>query len=105
MLKTRVRTPAALNARSWRRTRVKTLIVFVITAALTSSAGAPATKPATQPASFPQSWIGNWTGTGELLTPGGKRTGIRTELHVAATDDPNRFTWRLIYGDEGAEGR
>jgi hypothetical protein len=57
------------------------------------SAG-PATTPTT--GAFPQSWLGRWKGDLSAETSRGNQS-LKMELVIAATDDPKRFIWTIVY--------
>ena len=61
-------------------------------------------SPATVPAAdvFPRSWVGHWKGDLNAETLSGKQS-LKMELIIAATDDPKRFTWTIVY--DGPQGR
>ncbi|TVQ63044.1 MAG: hypothetical protein EA379_04530 [Phycisphaerales bacterium] len=51
---------------------------------------------------LPEAWVGAWVGETRGVVPGperGEAATFRTELRVGPTDDPDRFTWTIIYGE------
>lgn len=73
-------------------------LVFVAAAVLAPDP-APAAKPTAVEARFPDAWLGHWTGDATLNTPKGVAMRFTMELKIAATDDPTRFGWTIIYDD------
>ena len=56
--------------------------------------------PTTQPdvaRSFPADWVGNWRGPCTSVPVNGKPLSFVMELNIAATDDPARFKWEIVY--------
>ena len=66
---------------------------------------------------LPEAWMGVWVGETQSRTPGTPSaprtpeshdapatsvTSFRTELRIAPTEDPDRFTWVIIYGEGDA---
>jgi len=52
---------------------------------------------------FPTSWIGAWKGPASLVTPGRDDHEFRMELIVAATDDPTRYAWTIVYAETNGQ--
>ncbi len=53
---------------------------------------------------MPQAWLGHWVGPMSVdMTGGSKLDGLTMELIVKPTDDPNRYTWTIVY--DGPPGR
>jgi len=48
---------------------------------------------------FPRSWEGIWKGSCRAEKPGGGSHVFAMELHVLPTRDPQRMTWKLVYGE------
>lgn len=69
------------------------------------SANANSTAPGAQPTqttpSFPSDWFGTWTGTARLLSVGSEPFEFGMTLVIGPTKDPSRFTWTLIYTNNG----
>jgi hypothetical protein len=62
----------------------------------------PTPAAAASPA-FPAAWIGHWKGDATSDTGVGEPMRFTMELKIAATDQPNRFQWTVIY--DGSTGR
>lgn len=52
---------------------------------------------------FPDDWVGTWAGEVEGLGPSGVTMRFDMQRTVAATDDPERFSWTTIYSGEAGE--
>lgn len=78
-------------------------IICVLTSvAFTLTFAARADQPREPPvASFPADWIGHWIGPAALVAPGQPDRSFTTELIIAKTDDPARFSWTIIYAEDG----
>jgi hypothetical protein len=50
--------------------------------------------------SFPESWAGTWRGPIRIVNADGRSQEVPMEFAVAPTDDPNRFQWKIRYGDQ-----
>lgn len=53
--------------------------------------------------SFPASWIGTWKGPASLVAPGRDEHKFQMELIVAATDDPARYAWTIVYAENNGQ--
>ena len=73
-------------------------LVFVAASVLAADP-APTAKATAGEARFPATWVGHWTGDATLITPTGVAMRFTMELKIAATDDPTRFGWTIIYDD------
>jgi hypothetical protein len=66
--------------------------------ARTESAAKPDEGVAPTDPEFPDAWIGSWRGTCVARYPDGRRMAFPMELHVRPLDDPQRWSWTLVYG-------
>jgi hypothetical protein len=57
--------------------------------------------PTTSPTDFPAAWIGRWTGACQVVQMADqpKVLNLKMEIEIAATDDPKRFGWQIVYVD------
>lgn len=53
---------------------------------------------------FPLNWVGIWRGELDIYTPKGKQQSVPMQLHILPTEDKDRFTWSVIYGDPEVAG-
>lgn len=79
------------------------------------AAGEPSSQPPAPPggsepatpkasAAFPESWIGHWSGDALLDNGTGSPRPFAMEMVIAATQDPTRFVWTIIYDGHGSDG-
>ena len=79
------------------------LITFSVVPGCQSTGNVPEMKitktSVEQPFKFPNDWAGSWKGNLDASYPGGRMMTYAMELQIAQTDDPNAWTWQLIYGE------
>ncbi len=62
----------------------------------------PVAAPAPTPG-FPAAWVGRWKGDATADTGVGEPMRFTMEMNIAATEQPGRFQWTVIY--DGSTGR
>jgi hypothetical protein len=73
-------------------------LAIALMISLVGGSAASTTAPSTQPA-FPMSWIGTWRGPCQFTPVKGETKNFEMEVRIAATDEPNRFIWEIVYID------
>jgi hypothetical protein len=54
---------------------------------------------------FPQKFIGNWKGVVHWYVTGKPRQTFSMQLRVHPTGSAGRYTWQIVYGEEGKDVR
>ena len=54
---------------------------------------------------FPKDWLGYWQGELSIYNAGSVSQVVPMALDYQATDDPLRYTWAIIYGQDTVKGR
>lgn len=62
------------------------------------------TAPAADTLAFPESWMGVWEGPLSIYSAKGLAQELPMELHILATDSTDRFTWKIVYGEDKEAG-
>lgn len=70
---------------------------------LAACASTPTAPPADTPTQFPQDWLGSWEGEVVMYGPEGERMRFGMKRIVAATDNPNRYSWTTVYSGEAGD--
>ncbi len=53
---------------------------------------------------FPETWAGDWIGALSIYNAKGLAQEIPMELQIHRTDSVDRFTWKIIYGEDKVAG-
>ncbi len=53
---------------------------------------------------FPETWVGDWIGALSIYNAKGLAQEIPMELQIHRTDSVDRFTWKIIYGEDKVAG-
>lgn len=65
----------------------------------TPRADAPVAGRLQRDSDFPASWRGHWQGTCVAQRPDGWVKTFPMELHIQPLDTPDRWQWKLVYGE------
>lgn len=53
---------------------------------------------------FPETWVGTWVGELVISNAKGIAQTLPMELHIQPMDTVDRFTWKIIYGEDKVAG-
>ena len=77
--------------------KLLTLLALSCIAACASTSTPPATSEALD---FPAAWVGAWRGSLDWHTLDGESNKVDMQVEIHPLDDPNRFSWTIIYDGE-----